>query len=224
MCQKICPNLSRDLKSVRGARCRYPDRQVGLNRSWKDLRGKLIPGYTQQRYGISAPELSDRLDLPQHYFLAIRIAVRHQHKIIYVPTRSYRDADTAFRDVINHGPFFSDSHWIVQRQDYATSSNSDSLGYSGDGRASHGRVRVETAERMEMPLRGPDGAEAMTVREPGSFKKEPVSVVRCFSFVARKIEEAEFNLLVDAMRVRQAMNAALFLLNDNIEAARKRPE
>src|SRR6202022_1330089 len=102
-----------------------------------------------------------------------------------------RDADPSVRQVIDQRPLLGDADRVVKLPHTTARPYLDVLGDGGDGGARHRGIRVESAKRMEMPFRRPDGFEPVPVCEPGALEPQAVLVAPLCALVAGEIEQAE---------------------------------
>ena len=148
-----------------------PQGQVAVDRNGVDADVDVGAGAADGSHRLTAPQPPDGVDAAQHDVTAILEVVRHQGEIVSVPARGERQADAPPRQVVHHRPLFGDADGIVQRQDHAAGADLHALGDGGQGGARQGRVRVEAAERVKVPLRRPHGGEAVLIGEAGAFQE-----------------------------------------------------
>ena len=165
-----------------------PHRKFGLDRRREDADRLLLSGAVGELELLAAPEPPDSVDSVGHGAAAVRVVLRPQREVHRVPAGGERDADPAPRQVVDDRPLLGDAQRMVQRRDHAARADADPLGHGGDGGPGDGRIRVQAAERMEVPLRRPHGGKAIFVPELRAFDQQPVAITRITAKLARKIE------------------------------------
>src|SRR5207253_8465236 len=108
---------------------------------------------------------------------------RRQGEVARLPAGGKGDADPSVGKSVDQRPLLGDSDRAVQRQHATSRADLHSLGDGGDGGAGQRGIRIETAEGMKVPLRRPDGLEAIAVREPRALEKKAVLVAPFLAFV-----------------------------------------
>ena len=190
MGEHVHAERARPLERRRRARRGQPDRQLGLHRTRQRTHLDRFPVVARERDGLASPQPLHGLDVARQILLRVRERRGIQHEVIWLPTGCKRDRDPPSRQVVDHRPFFGDADRGVQRKHHAAGTNADVLGDRRERRARDARVRVRTAEGVEVSLRCPHRFEAIAVGEAGALEQEPVAVGG--GVLARsEVEEAE---------------------------------
>src|SRR5207244_363062 len=121
----------------------------------------------------------------------VRVALRREREVARVPARREGDAGPPVREVIDDRPLLRDADRVMEREDDAPRADADARRRGGERRAGDGRVRVEAAEGVEVPLRRPDRAEAVRVGEASALEEEAVARSALSLGLRGEVEEAE---------------------------------
>ncbi len=68
---------------------------------------------------FATPEFTHLLDAGVHHLAALLVVLRRKREVVGVPAGGKGEPDTTTRKVIDHRPFFRDTQWVVQWNDYA---------------------------------------------------------------------------------------------------------
>ena len=123
---------------------------------------------------LAAPERLDSFDAAGHQFTAVLVVVRLQREVAGVPSGREAQPHATVGQIVHDRPFLRDADRIVQREHHAPGPDADAPGNGGDSSAGQRRVRVEAAERMEMPLRRPHRGEPVLVGILRAFEQQAV--------------------------------------------------
>ena len=111
---------------------------------------------------------------------------------------------------------------VVQRKHDAARAEADRLVIDGQGGAGDGRIGVQPAERVEVPLGRPHRREAVLVGEPGAFEQERGTCRRrSASSALGEVEQAEVDR---AARATAPLVVPVSSVEHDLEAARQGPE
>ena len=130
---------------------------------------------------LATPQFSNGLDVAQHHVARVAEILGAQNEVVRLPASRERDPHSPIRDVVHDRPFFGDAKRMVKRKDDSSLRGCDVLRDRGYRRASHRGIRIESAERMEVPLGSPHRDEAVGVREPRTFEQQFVFLGLPFS-------------------------------------------
>ena len=169
---------------------REPHRELGLHgaRQRVDLdRVAVVPG---QAHRLATPEALHGVDPLRQILLGRRVGARVEHEVVGLPAGCERDADTAARDVVDHRPLLGDPDGRVQREHDAAGADRHVLRDRGERGAGHARVRIGTAERVEVALGRPHRLEPVGVGEPCAVEQQAIAVGRGV-LAGREVEQAE---------------------------------
>ena len=84
---------------------------------------------------------------------------------------------------------------MVERHDHAARTYLQPLRNRGDRGGRDRRIGVEAAKSVEVPFRGRNGYETVSIGELGAFDKQPIFFCRLFLLVAGKIKQTELHRL-----------------------------
>ena len=195
------PGLARQPKRLGIAGGRDPHRQLGLHRPRQGRDEHVLAQWSRKADALPAPEAPDRLDVRHHAVLRVRERFRPQDEVVRVPTRRERDADAPARQVVDERPLLGHANRVMKREHDAAGTDPDARRDRGNRGAHHRGIGVEAAERMKVPLRRPDGVEAVCVRKLRSLHQQPVLGGATVALVAGEIEQAEVNRTPGGERV-----------------------
>src|SRR5439155_4469953 len=202
-----------------------PDWQLRLDWSWQNPDRYVFSVHTGTMHRFTAPEPLDRVDVAEHHALPIGVILGRQNKVVDLPSRRERHAHTPPRQILHHRPFLGDPDRILKRKDDTSSAYLNPFGDRGHCCARHRRIRKESTEGMEVPLRGPDCLEAVPIRELRSFEEQAIALLRILSLVAREIEKTEpHSLLLHGTASGAPISAGIVSEDDDCESATQGPE
>ncbi len=210
----------------RVARGGEPDGQLPLHGGGTDAD---VDGRAQaigQAHGLAPPEPPHEVQAPAGVLPAVRVALRREHEVLRVPSRSHGESHAPVGQVVDEGPLLGDAHRVVQRKDDTAGTDGHALGDGGHRRARQRGVGVEPAKGVEVSLGRPHRLEAMAVREARALHQQSIPLRARSPFIRGEVEEAEAQGLATRRRrtARSGGQAALLALHGDLEATRQRPE
>ena len=130
-----------------------------------------LAGAVRQSDRLAAPEFLNDGDPFGHDFAPALVIPRRENKVIHMPTRRAGYSDPSTGQVIDHRPLLGDTQRILKRDNDAAGANLYLLGERRRRGAENSGIGIQTAERMEMPLRRPDRREVILVGVLQAFEK-----------------------------------------------------
>src|SRR5690606_5385314 len=143
---------------------------------------------------LSAPEPPDDVELVDHPLLAVLEGVGPQGEVVRLPSGRERNADATRREVVDERPLLGHPNGVMERAHAAPGADLHALGDHRERRARDGWIRIEAAERVEVPLGRPHRREAVLIGEAGALEQEAILLARALPLVGREVEEAQVDL------------------------------
>ena len=172
--QKVVAAFARHAKRLGVSGSSDPDREIFLHRARERLH---LHGIARRAFvgpGLAAPERTHVLDLLEHERLTVGEVLRLNHEVVRLPACGEGDADAAVRQVVDHRPVLGDTHRVMQRRHAASRADLNVLGARRNRCADHRRVRVQSAEVVEVTLGRPHGFKTIAIGKFGAVQQHLV--------------------------------------------------
>jgi hypothetical protein len=124
-----------------------------------------LAGPGRSVYGLPRPQPAERLEMLVHDFPVPSEVVRRQDEVVGMPPAGESQAGPPAGEVVDDRPLLGHPDGVVQGQHDRAGVQPDPRGARSHGRRQHRRAGEQAAERVEMPLREPDGVQAGPVGE-----------------------------------------------------------
>ena len=188
-------DLTRTAEGLGRPTRRDEDGQLGLHRARARQHVHRLAVTARQHTLFTAPQRTHGLDALEHQVVAVGVGLGRNGKVLGLPARCERNADTAFGEVVDQRPLFGHTHRVVQGQHHAAGSDLHVLGVHGQRTGGHCRAGVHATEDVEVALGRPHRVETVVVGELRAVEQQLVLLAALrlgvVAFVAGEIEEAE---------------------------------